>query len=630
MIHMGEGRQPTADGTIAARVRGARQPGEPEPATAAGEPAAAAAEATEAPPPQTIGIVCVHGIGNQKPGDTLLPWARALERLVTAWKATTVGVELGNDPVQDARIDFSGSSRPFIRIDVPEVPAPYTKSGAGHRAQVWYVTEAWWASHVKPPTVGQMFRWLVPREMWRIVFGIVTGIAGESSRLARFTDAVLLTLFVVPGTLLVLAVYVLFRLMQVIPSQKVREFAGVKALQFFLVDWFGDVRILLTDRAQAANIRACVAASIQDCVDAGCDTIVLIGHSGGTMVGYMTLTDPAHKDLPVQRFITHGQALGLAWRLGHVDEYTVPDRNQDHLYQDDRLRIDLAETDRVALHGLQWRDFWATHDPACGGGLNPPVVTVPERVNEGESVRVFNRMSLRNDHGAYWDNDEEFVLPVARLIELAPGGAPGTRFFPERNGPIRRQRRRARVKLLQAAWFAVMASAVAAVAIALTRLLVDHDGRTIERAGLQVWAAANGLASQLGLAFDFFQISRPGLPPIPGWPAVIVGLVALLTVYWLVGRTMASLWNRWDRRERQIALQPIPDWRLRWSLIAQLGLCGGAGIVLWTVAWLGDWLFVGPSVIALAMAVAVSLIGDRGSVRRPGLEDATLADVLPS
>lgn len=629
MIHIGESRQPAADGTIAARARGARRPGGPKVATPA-EPAAAA-EAIEAkPPPQTIGVVCVHGVGDQRPGDTLLSWARALERVVTAWKATTVGVAPGNDPVEDANIDFSGASRPFIRLDIPEVPAADTRSGSPHPAQVWYITEAWWASHVKPPTVGQMFRWLVPNEMWRIVFGIFTGIGGESGRLARYVDAVLLTLFVVPGTLLALAVYLVFRVMQVIPNKKVQEFAGLKALQFFLADWFGDVRVLLTDRAQAANIRSCVAASIQDCVDAGCDTIVVIGHSGGTMVGYMTLTDPAFHELPVKRFITHGQALGLAWRLGHVDEYTVPDRNQDHLYQGDRLRMDLAETERAEKHGLQWWDFWGTHDPACGGGLSQPVVTRPERVNGGESTRVFNRMSLRNDHGAYWDNDEEFVLPVASLIELAPGGAPGTRFFPERHGQIRKQRRHARVKLLQAAWFGVMASALAAVALALGRLLLQHDGRTIERAGVEVWAALSTLMTQLGLAFDFFQIGKPDLPPVSGTPAVLVGVAALLVAYWAIGRTMASLWNRWDRRERQIALQPIPGWRSRWLLVVQLGLCAGASIMLWTVAWLGDWLFVGPSIIALALAVGTSLIGDRGCVRRPSHDEAAAADVLPA
>ena len=83
----------------------------------------------------------------------------------------------------------------------------------------------------------------------------------------------------------------------------------MKAIDAFLVDWFGDMRILMTDRVQAANIRARVAESIQDCVDAGCGTIVVVGHSGGTIVGYMTLADEAYASLPVSTFVTHGQAL---------------------------------------------------------------------------------------------------------------------------------------------------------------------------------------------------------------------------------------------------------------------------------------------------------------------------------
>ena len=97
-----------------------------------------------------------------------------------------------------------------------------------------------------------------------------------------------------------------------------------EAITGFLVDWFGDVRVLLTDRIQAANIRARLAEAIQDCLDAGCGTIVVVGHSGGTMVGYMTLADEAYEPLPVNTFVTHGQALTIGWRLGHFGDPERP------------------------------------------------------------------------------------------------------------------------------------------------------------------------------------------------------------------------------------------------------------------------------------------------------------------
>jgi hypothetical protein len=43
---------------------------------------------------------------------------------------------------------------------------------------------------------------------------------------------------------------------------------------------------------------------------------------------------------------------------------------------------------------------------------------------------VWNRRSLREDHGGYMDNDEEFVLPLLRELDT-PGGDPSTSRFPE-------------------------------------------------------------------------------------------------------------------------------------------------------------------------------------------------------
>ncbi len=353
---------------------------------------------------------------------------------------------------------------------IAEVPAT-----ADHPAQTWHMTEAWWAARVSPPSIAQMFSWLVPWELKRLFRGILSGFGTEGG-FFRVVDLVFLPLFLLPMTILVILAFLLFRILRAIPWKPLQEFAAMQAIDAFLVDWFGDMRILMTDRVQAANIRARVAESIQDCVDAGCGTIVVIGHSGGTIVGYMTLADEAYASLPVNTFVTHGQALTLAWRLGHFGEPEVTDHHPDRLYVGDRLSTDLT---RLPFRsGLRWYDFWATHDPAPAGGFaTGPHPTLPEDTG-GRSTRVFNRMSVRNDHGGYWENDEEFILPVARLIDQSPAGGPAvSRFFPESSATRRPEHRERRVKLLQFAWVAVMVSAVVAV------LLVDPRSPVSRRSG---------------------------------------------------------------------------------------------------------------------------------------------------
>ena len=540
MVILGTGRQPDA-GSGMAQTLGEAEAGL---ARAAGEPG------TPDRDPNAIGVVFVHGVGSQRPGEWLLEACRPFLRLIAAWRATTEGVEPANDATSTASIDFSGASRPFV---VAQVPAD-----GDHPAQTWHMTEAWWAARVSPPSLAQMFRWLVPRELQRLFRGIVSGLASEG-RFFRVVDVIFLPLFLIPVTALVILAFIVFRILRAIPWKPLQDFAALKAIDTFLVDWFGDVRILLTDRAQGANIRARVAEAIGDCLDAGCGTIVVVGHSGGTIVGYMTLADEAYQSLPVNTFITHGQALTLAWRLGHVDDQDTADHHPDHLYLGDRLSTDLS---RLSYRSdLRWYDFWATHDPAPAGGFGTgPSATVPEATG-GRSTQVFNRMSIRNDHGAYWENDEGFVLPVARLIDTSATGSPtGSRFFPESEATRRVEHRERRVKLLQGAWVAVMVSAAIAVPVAILDPWLPGETGSIEMAGAAAWAGIGALVTTFGPLLRFFEVDLT-VEPISGPLAILVGVIAMLAVYWAVGRVMSSLWNRWDERERQIALQPVPAWR---------------------------------------------------------------------
>jgi hypothetical protein len=605
-------------------------------ALAAAAPAHALESTLSEPAPRTrIGVVVIHGIGDQKPGETLLLWARSLLRIVNAWAATTPGVRHANDHAWTADIDLTGGSRPWVAIDVPAAPGP--PGGPGHEPQTWLMTEAWWAARVSPPSLPQLFRWLVPKEMLRLMRGIFSGIAAEGDPLFKAIDLVFLPLFVVPTTALAVLVYLVLRIVRFVPYKPLQDFALFKALDFFLVDWFGDLQILLTDRTQAASIRARAADAIRACRERGCDTVVVIGHSGGTVVGYATLADEAYVELPVQRLVTLGQALGIAWRLGHVDDPTIADRIPDHLYPGDRLDGTPAEVGRT---NLEWYDFWATHDPAPAGGFaTGPAATTPAHVG-GASTRVFNRMSLLEDHGAYWANDEEFLLPVARLIETSPENAPPStsRFFP--NGPAeagapgagtgssaatvtldpRVARRQERVKALQSSWALVMAAGALAVPFALLHpwLASDTATTTIGAAGSAAWGAlVNVTSGAIGGLLGYIGITPPSGPLDPVL-ASLLGAGLMFGAFWLVGQAASGIWTTWDGRERQIALQPDPAWRPLSGVAIPLALCGIGALALLAFAGSGSWLLAAPTVALIAVAEVVAAVGPRGTIANPG------------
>ena len=66
---------------------------------------------------------------------------------------------------------------------------------------------------------------------------------------------------------------------------------------------------------------------------------------------------------------------------------------------------------------LRWVDYWGSRDPAPSGPLEPPDPDLRPAAKRFTSMPVWNLLSFSEDHGAYWDNDEEFVIPLLRRLE---------------------------------------------------------------------------------------------------------------------------------------------------------------------------------------------------------------------
>jgi len=588
-------------------TRLSRQPG----GSAAAPEAAAGADtdtlAAGAPPctvrkgdPRRVGVVLVHGIGTQKPSETFLDWTRPVVQLLSDWR-----VEHGfsPDPVRVSEFSFSGAALPDLELDVPAF--------AGRDARTWMVTEAWWAAQVRPPSIGDVAAYLrdglgrilrgsgsgqEQREReWRerkdqevatrsgggeLARGDLEGSPAEVDQQIRLiarslrpsrwwgwidgldwvqkwlTFVALGPAFVF-GTVLLL-VYAPFR---AVPIKAIRDLAILRAADNFLTEWFGDLPTLLDDPVQAANVRSRTIEAIDGLVAQGCGRIVLVAHSGGAIVSFTTLVDPAYTDRCVDKLITIGEGLGLAWHLEHRDRLLIPGS---------RLAGDIRDKRSEML----WYDFWASYDPAPGGPLVHPL-DLPLPV---DSRPITNRMSIFEDHGAYWENDEGFLIPLIRHLD-APAGRPedasaGSRFFPDRgHRTVLIERRRQRVAVLALwRWSAVVA---AAVPIILGTLLAPPDGGPA--------ALGRSATAFVGTIPGHQLITAPldWLAGLVGGPSSLVGvgewllgsllIAALFTLLALVG---IRGWSRWDRAERAIAhrsvLQPVDRRRAAWGSLATL------------------------------------------------------------
>lgn len=384
----------------------------------------AAAEARAGGPPVdtgTTGVVFVHGIGSQKSGETLLQWSTPIVEALTRWHAHArdAGIVADDiyppDPVASAEIDFE-STLPVVSLRVPAC----TAGGVEHAEQQWVMTEAWWASKVSAPSLATMTSWLGPQGGAAQIVSAILGNRAEGGGWLSASKAALVPFVAVLSALVLTGFALLRTITQLIPIASIRDAAILRAFDEFLTGWFGDVRILLYDPVQSANIRSGLAGAIRGLREYGCGRIVIVAHSGGVMVSYLMLTDPEFAGVWVDKLVTIGEGWNLATTL-----YRAPS-TPDGLPIRDRLRRSFLD-----LHpNLRWRDFWATHDPAAAGPVREDRMARHPGPDHLRTTPVWNRRSLLDDHGTYWDNDEEFVIPLLRELDVPLGWGTGSRFYP--------------------------------------------------------------------------------------------------------------------------------------------------------------------------------------------------------
>ena len=212
----------------------------------------------------------------------------------------------------------------------------------------------------------------------------------------------------------------------ILPITSLRDLT-IGRIDRFMTGWAGDMRVMTSDEAQAGMIRARIVEAVEAVQKMGCDKVVVVAHSGGVVASYMTLADPANAHLPIVKLITFGQGLSIAWRLMDVSAAIDPDL----------ARSRGGYLVRPLPKAIEWTDYFATDDPVPAGPIwtdyrgnaeNPPRAAsrpLSAQAKEWSGTRVSNRWQMPADHGGYFENDEQFLLPLVRSIYDA-GRADGT------------------------------------------------------------------------------------------------------------------------------------------------------------------------------------------------------------
>lgn len=524
-----------------------------------------------------VGVVFVHGVGSQARGETLRSWLHPVIRLL---REGTSGAP-HPDPVLVASTGADDGRPATVELEIP---------ASGNRAvEHWVITEAWWASSITPPKLSAIVSWLTREGGISRVAGRLRGHTTSahhrepdpSSWHALPAEALVGTL--AAGLLVIYAL--LHPIFLLLPLDRLRSVV-LGPIDSILTTWMGDMRVLATDEAQAAFARARVAEAVDSLVQRGSTRVALVAHSGGAVLSYMTLTDTAYASPPVDRLITMGQGLNIAWDLTTSD---LGHRASSSVSLSDRL-LRLISANRP----VTWYDFYASRDPVPGGPIRNPVYGGSEPVkcpsDRGEpdnavpGCQVSNRVSVLSDHGTYFENDEEFLVPLLRHLDSRTADPATSRFFPDerarREVVARRRERLAALAMIRQATFGVAALAVVAAATASFAQFFALEYFEGDGAGF-VQRPAEGLIA----AGTRFLLELPGVQQGVDWFQTFNGLGPIGFLLW--GLLLSLLtWN----------LVPEPsNWEpIRRHSFASALLAGALTGALWVTA-LFAFLFVIPA-----------------------------------
>jgi len=549
----------------------------------------------------SLGVVLVHGIGEQESGDTL--------------------VEVGDamcDWLDRRGIDAEPGKVSLMPDDRVGDTAYAELTGTG-----WLMVEARWARTFGAPGPSGVLFWAFKVLPHTLATHLTKNALLDFARFGPFV-AIVVTLKVLAGVILaplVLGVVGLALVLGLLPFDLTQRLSVV--IQRVLSSVVGDSFVLLSSPMR----RAAILTKVREAIEATakrCDNIVVIAHSQGAAIAHTVLNKWAPGNLDT--LITYGSGLDKLTRIerrskGNTQEpgqravlYVVgllvltlilataylergnifrvvgactlfsvslaelastlvvwSRRALDQFggrsamiraivvsavtlflgayllaepWVDAKLRVtlltlgmtfvltqlwnqgfmvafpDSEPLDDFSERSFSWYDIYSTHDPVSNGKM--------QLHEPSESIEVTNRGSVLTDHTAYWENSDEFVTHVMKVLSDHPSVKsllPGRHF--DKLDEIKR-RRSVRVR-----WLRMIRYAVAALTVLLSFVAVkfdllqsftvgNPDGGFIARTGAGAWA----------FVMEF-----------PAASAVITAAACGYLVYLL----LYGLWRTWDK-----------------------------------------------------------------------------------
>jgi len=399
-----------------------------------------------------LGVLFVHGIGEQPEGDTLLGFGEPIIRFLRRWLA-------GGNPKRggELKVERSVLTPSRLRKQVPPHSTVRVRVPDSGCEQVWLWAESWWGGEVQPPAFGRMATWMTTVGAWSILVHFTKHIDHTSTRAPM--RLVLYVLALVAWLVLALALQITvitISILRILPIPAMRR--RLADVLLAVTGILGDCYVLIESDLQRAAIVDKTRDALQWVSDQ-CESVMVIAHSQGAAVAHMALRE--HGPDNVRMLFTFGSGLGKLEELLRLRDFNIA-RQAAQLTPVFFLLLaafvhvaffeERTDATEIALWMLgvttffaaiwlvvgaqahwewveqwlpklklggkdfRWLDVFATRDPVPNGALSPRLTPIAT-----ETKPIRNLASVFGDHTAYWQNRTEFVPIVAKEMARCAG-----------------------------------------------------------------------------------------------------------------------------------------------------------------------------------------------------------------
>jgi len=259
-----------------------------------------------------LGVLFVHGIGQQKKGDTLVRFGEPLvrciqDRFVHGKAASEIGMEdAGRVEIRRSTLEGGGDdgAPPHAEVFIRNIGAFRRERSATTFSDArWLFAEAWWAESFPTPSYAQICVWAVDVLPWIVIAHVDRQIRRAGFRFSQaptlweeFVTRLVWVLRCVSLLLAILIAPILVALVLgmliigMLPLPKVREFVG--AVQRGIASVLGDSFIFVGKPIARAAILSRVRADLQ-WITARSDRVAIVAHSQGAAIVHELLRSTA-------------------------------------------------------------------------------------------------------------------------------------------------------------------------------------------------------------------------------------------------------------------------------------------------------------------------------------------------